>query len=99
MWWPGWPGRLLLKLSKNSLAPIGDGIFGLDMLPERKEEVVIFQAFFDFVISSLFQIWVFPKIVGFPQIVHLFIGFGTIICTIHFWGFPPIFGSTSISRL
>ena len=41
-------------------------------------------------------IWMFPKIgVGFLQtlqIIHLFIGFGTIIFTIHFGGFTPIFG-------
>ena len=37
-----------------------------------------------------------PKIGGkfTPQIIHLFIGFGTIIFTIHFGGFPPIFGNT-----
>ena len=33
-----------------------------------------------------------------PQIIHLFIGIGTIIFTIHFGGssFPPIFASTPI---
>ncbi len=31
-----------------------------------------------------------------PQIIHLFIGFGTIIFTIHFAFFPPIFGNTNI---
>ena len=31
-----------------------------------------------------------------PQIIHLFIGF-SIIFTIHFGGFPPIFGNTHIS--
>ena len=37
----------------------------------------------------------------YPQIIHLFIGFGTIIFTIHFGGFytTPIFGSTPISNL
>ena len=29
-----------------------------------------------------------------PQIIHLFIGFGTMIFTIHFGGFTPIFGNT-----
>ena len=32
---------------------------------------------------------------GYPQIIHLFIGF-SIIFTIHFGGFPPIFGNTHI---
>ena len=33
-----------------------------------------------------------PKMVFFtPQIIHLFIGFGTIIFTIHFGGVPPYF--------
>ena len=37
-------------------------------------------------------IWMFPKIVGFsPQIIHGLIGF-SIIFTIHFGGFTPIFG-------
>ena len=41
----------------------------------------------------------FPKIVGFsPQIILFFIGF-SIIFTIHFGVFPPIFGSTPIWHL
>ena len=41
-------------------------------------------------------IWVFPKMVGFPPKSSNLIGF-SIIFTIHFGGFPPIFGSTPIS--
>ena len=38
--------------------------------------------------------WMFPKIVGkLPQIIHGLIGF-SMIFTIHFGGFPPIFGNT-----
>ena len=44
-------------------------------------------------------IWVFPKIWENPQIIHLFIGFGTIIFTIHFGGFPPIFGNINFLLL
>ena len=36
---------------------------------------------------------VFPKMVGFPPKSSMLIGF-SIIFTIHFGGFPPIFGST-----
>ena len=32
-----------------------------------------------------------------PQIIHLFIGFGTIIFTIHFGGKNPLFLETPIS--
>ncbi len=32
---------------------------------------------------------------GYPQIIHLFIGF-SIIFTIHFGAFPPFFGNTHI---
>ena len=42
------------------------------------------------------MIWVFPKIGVFPpKSSHLFIGF-SIIFTIHFGGFPIIFGLTPI---
>ena len=42
--------------------------------------------------------WMFPKIGGKfpPKSSHLFIGFGTIIFTIHFGGFTPIFGNTQL---
>ena len=43
-------------------------------------------------------IWVFPKIVGFPQIIHLFIGF-SMIFTIHFGVYTPIVGNPHISLL
>ena len=33
-----------------------------------------------------------------PNLHHLFIGFGTIIFTIHFGGFPPICGNTHIIK-
>ena len=38
------------------------------------------------------SIWVFPKIVGFPPKSSILIGF-SIFQTIHFGGFPPIFGN------
>ena len=39
-----------------------------------------------------------PKIGGNPQIIHLFIGFSMIL-TIHFGFFPPIFGNIHIRVL
>ena len=42
---------------------------------------------------NLFFPWVFPKIWGKPAKSSILIGF-SIIFTIHFGGFPPIFGST-----
>ena len=40
-------------------------------------------------------IWMFPKIVGFPPNHPILIGF-SMIFTIHFWVFSPIFGNTHI---
>ena len=62
-----------------------------------------------YVFSEMFRICVIivlsinigvePKIVGkLPQIIHLFRGFGTIIFTIHFGGFPPIVGNIHIDK-
>ena len=48
-----------------------------------------------------FQLAVEPKIGGkrAPQIIHLFIGFGTMIFTIHFGGnTTPIFGNTQFKQ-
>ena len=41
-------------------------------------------------------IWLFPKIGGKPLKSSILIRFGTMIFTIHFGGFPPIFGNTHI---
>ena len=40
-----------------------------------------------------------PKIGGTHQIIHLFIGFGTIINHPFWGGFPPIFGNTHILNM
>ena len=51
--------------------------------------------FFNFLNTGRKHMGVEPKIWETPQIIHLFIGF-SIIFTIHFGGFTPIFGNTHI---
>ncbi len=66
---------------------------------EKRRWVFLNIGAWDFVMHlyQTFTIWVFPKIWENPQIIHLFIGVGTIIFTIHFGGKIPLFLETSIS--